>query len=482
MAKKSNEPSPSSPRTHRIGLYIRVSTEEQAENPEGSIKSQEQRLRSHVQFQNQEEAFGEVASVFVDRAKSGKDTHRSELQRMLQAIQRREVTLVMVTELSRLSRSIKDVCEIWELMRSQGCEFLSLREKFDTTTAAGEMVLYTIANIAQFERKQCSERIRANFLARAERGLFNGGSIPFGFELDPERRGHLKANEADAEIVREAYRTFLREGCLSKAGTSLNDRGFRMTRTRQGGGNRARLGHFTVDNLHQMLTSSSYLGIRTYQAKGEIKTTKACWPALVDEATFKQVGRTLKQNYRRLKSTQNNRFPFLLSGLVVCGSCGDRLPGKSAHGNGGKIPYYEHGWATKRQAYLNQKVFHCEPHRVLAKKLEPAVWEDVVQLLSNPDLAQAVIQEAHVIHGSQAHLSEADRVRTKIRDIELQIEAVSEHLTKLPKEMSPAPIFAQIHKLDQLKAQSQKELDQVQQTGANLDLRAALKDYATFLK
>lgn len=468
-------------RIHRIGLYIRVSTEEQAENPEGSIKSQEQRLKSHVQFQNQEENFGEIAGVFIDRARSGKDTNRVELQRLFQAIRRKEISLVMVTELSRLSRSIKDVCEFWDLMKENGCEFLSLREKFDTTTAAGEMVLYTIANIAQFERKQCSERIQANFLARAQRGLFNGGSIPFGYELDPDRRGYLRVNEVEAEIVREAYHTFLKEGCLSKAGVSLNHRGFRLGRRRQGGGSKSRLGHFTVDNLHQMLTNPSYRGVRAYRVRGETQTTRACWPAIIEEQVFEQVSKILKRNYRRLKSTQNRRYPFLLSGLVVCGSCGDHLPGKSAHGNGGKIPYYEHGWATKRQAYLNQRLFSCDPHRVLAKKLEPAVWEDILQVLSSPELAQAIIHEAHAFHAKQNQVSEADRIRVKIRDIEVQIEAVAEHLTKIPKGMSPAPIFTQMERLEQIKSEAQREYDAIYKSGLMRDVPVSLKEYSAFL-
>jgi DNA invertase Pin-like site-specific DNA recombinase len=126
----------------RVGLYIRVSTEEQAQNPEGSIKSQEQRLREHLRFKNQEQYLGDVSDVFVDRARSGKDMARPELQRLLIAISQGEIDLVMVSELSRLSRSIKDFSGIWELMQKNGCGFLSLRENFDTTTAAGEMVLY----------------------------------------------------------------------------------------------------------------------------------------------------------------------------------------------------------------------------------------------------------------------------------------------------------------------------------------------------
>ena len=143
----------------RIGLYIRVSTEEQAKNLDGSIRNQEERLKNYVRQRNSDQNFGEIVDIFIDRAKSGKDTNRPELQRMLKSIKRRELDLIMSSELSRISRSIKDFSEIWELMQSYDCGFLSLRENFDSTTAAGEMLLFSMANLAQFERRQVSERV-----------------------------------------------------------------------------------------------------------------------------------------------------------------------------------------------------------------------------------------------------------------------------------------------------------------------------------
>ncbi|MFN7728367.1 MAG: recombinase family protein, partial [Bdellovibrio sp.] len=64
MTKKKNKvPSQNG---FRIGLYIRVSTEEQAENPEGSIKSQECRLREFTQHKNSFENFGKIIEVYCD--------------------------------------------------------------------------------------------------------------------------------------------------------------------------------------------------------------------------------------------------------------------------------------------------------------------------------------------------------------------------------------------------------------------------------
>jgi site-specific DNA recombinase len=133
----------------KIAFYVRVSTEEQAQSPEGSIKNQEERLRRVVRERVEDGENAEIVGVFVDPGLSGKDTKRPELQRMFAMIRKREINLVIVSELSRLSRNTKDFCEMWEFFQEHDCEFTSLREKFDTTTAAGEMMLHMMMNFAQ---------------------------------------------------------------------------------------------------------------------------------------------------------------------------------------------------------------------------------------------------------------------------------------------------------------------------------------------
>jgi site-specific DNA recombinase len=468
---------------YRVGLYVRVSTEEQAQNPEGSIKSQEQRLRQYIDFKNMEGNFGSAAELFIDRAKSGKDTNRPQLQRMLQCIRKKEIDLVMVCELSRLSRSIRDFTDIWELMKAHGCGFLSLREQFDTTTAAGEMVLYTIANISQFERKQVSERVSANFLARAKRGLFNGGSVPFGYEMNQENKGHLLIVAEEAEVVKACFDMYLEHGGLATTAKILNERGYRFAKARAGGGEKPRLGTFTVDNLQGVLRNQAYKGIRVFVENGESKVTKACWPEIISSEKFDRVQRILTKNFEgRVKTTFPNRYPFMLSTLMVCGQCGDGLPGKSAHGNGGKIPYYEHGWAVKKQASLNKKIFNCTPTRFPARIVEPIVWQEIVKLLSNETYGVALIEQANLAHKKNSKVTEVDRLRNKIKGVDDQLGALAEHLSKIPTGISPAPIFTQMQSLTTLKMGLQKDFERLQVSGDFCDKPASLKDYQSYIK
>lgn len=435
-------------KNYKIALYVRVSTDEQAENPEGSIKNQQQRLREAVIYRNKNSSFGEITGVYIDSAISAKDMNRPKLQEMLRAIQNGEINLVMVTELSRLSRNNRDFLSMWDLMREFKCSFMSLREDFDTTTAAGEMLLFQLMNFAQFERKQTSERVTANNLARSARGLYNGGPVPLGYKLMESKPGYLEVDLEFAETVKTAFSAFLKAGSLAQTAKWLNDHGFKMKKHMEGGGMQMRLGHFTVENLQRILRNKSYIGIKSYTQRGEIKESKAVWEGIVDEAIFNQVGKVLAKNRSRLKPLKVGSYPYLLSGLATCLVCKDCMSGKSANGNGGRVYYYEHAWASKREACLSKKFFKCEPHRVSAKKLEALIWIETVKVLSSPQFIQTMIGEVKKIHEEARNNSQSDKIKAKVRGVDSQIGSLVEKLSLIPKSVSPTPIFKQMEKLE----------------------------------
>lgn len=451
---------PSKNKNYKIALYIRVSTEEQAENPEGSIKNQEQRLRDAVRYRNQNSSFGEIVTVYTDAGISAKDMKRPQLQAMLKAIRNKEIDLVMVTELSRLSRNNRDFLGMWDMMHDCGCRFMSLREDFDTTTAAGEMLLFQLMNFAQFERKQTSERVSANISARASRGLYNGGAIPIGYKRIPEKLGYLAIDEDAALTVKAAFDAFLREDCLSHAAKWLNDNGYSIKRHREGGGSKARVGHFTVDNLHDILRNKMYVGLKTYTDKGVEKETKAVWTAIIDELTFKRANDKLAKNRHRLKPFTKERFPYLLSGISHCMTCGDFMPGKTATGKRAKIGYYEHSWGTKKDSTLSKKIFKCDPHRVLSKKVEPLVWQELVRFVTDTKFIAEMMENLKLKSQENPQGKERERLKIKVSSYNSQLEAMAERLSQLPKTVSPAPIFKQMEKIEAHKKEAELALEQ----------------------
>src|SRR5690606_13671598 len=123
-------------------------------------------------------------------------------------VRKGKVDMIFVTDLSRLSRSIKDFCLLLDDLQKANARFLSIKEQFDTTTAAGEMMIFNLMNLAQFERKQTSERVAMNFHARALRGLRNGGPPILGYDKDPSNPSSLKVNDKEANDIREIFSMF----------------------------------------------------------------------------------------------------------------------------------------------------------------------------------------------------------------------------------------------------------------------------------
>jgi len=444
---------------YKIALYVRVSTEEQATNLEGSLKSQEQRLRGAIEFRNRQGNFGELVGVYIDAGISAKDMNRPRLQDMLRDIRTKKINLVMVTEITRLSRNNRDFLEMWDMMRDLGCRFMSLGNDFDTTTAAGEMLLFQMMNFAQFERKQTSERVAANILARSSRGLYNGGSIPLGFKKCHSRSGSLDIDEPHAETVRIAFNAFLKEGSLSLAARWLNNNGYKAKVHLEGGGSRMRIGHFTVDNLQKMLRNKAYIGVKSYRHKGIDLEVKAVWDGIVDETIFYRANEKLTKNRSRLKPiTDQSRHPYLLSGVAFCMTCGDHMPGKSATGRNGKIPYYEHSWATKRESCLTKKTFKCDPTRVQAKKAEALVWAEFCRLLEKQDFLLELQRRVKELYLKNDENSEKDKLKAKLYGVNSQLDALAERIAILPAAVSPVPLFKQMEKLEGVKKDLEERL------------------------
>jgi site-specific DNA recombinase len=427
----------------RICIYTRVSTEEQAENPEGSIKNQEMRLREYVKLKNMMEPFGEIEAVFSDPGVSAKNMKRPGFQKMLKSIERREVDLVLVTELSRFSRSTKDFANLQDFLEENGCKFMSIRENFDTSGAAGSMVLNLMASIAEFERRQTAERISHSFLARAKRGLYNGGSVPLGYRIDSEKPGTLAVVPEEAELVHLFFKTFLKEQTLAKTAKKLNEQGVKIPRQVRGGGS-VRGNSIRFDSVYRILRNKAYLGIRVFQTKSGWEEVPALWEPIIDPEIFTRVQKILEANCSRRK-THTNKFPFTLTGILECKQCGEKMSGASATGGTGKrVGYYEHLATRKNESSLNHKLLDHKPRRIPASKIEPAVWDEVKKFVMSDEFSKSLLLRAQAMQGLNEKEANLQVLNLKQNALDRQIVILAERIAKLPENINPKPLFDQL--------------------------------------
>ena len=159
--------------------YVRVSTQEQADSGL-SLQDQETRIRAYCQAKG-----WDLVEVLVDAGASGANTNRPGLRQVLAMVRHREVDVICVLKLDRLTRSVKDLGLLLEEFEHHQVAFSSVTDNFDTTTANGRLVMNVLASVAQWERDIIAERTR-DALAVKKASLRRTGEIPFGFKLDDD--------------------------------------------------------------------------------------------------------------------------------------------------------------------------------------------------------------------------------------------------------------------------------------------------------
>jgi site-specific DNA recombinase len=328
-----------------VGLVVRVSTDRQAANDEGSLKNQLQRLRKHIEYKSVacEERWQETA-VYELRAISGKDSMRSpELQKLFGNIRAGRINTVLCTALDRICRSVKDFLWFFENLNEHGVEFVCLKQNYDTTTSQGKLFVTIMMALAEFERDQTSERNRDATAARAERGLWNGGRL-LGYDLDANRRGHLIPNPQEAVLVNFAFDTYLKCGSMKETAEALNRRGYRTKSFSSRRGKDHPGVEFGTSSVQYLLKNPAYVGKKQINKKGqngkEYRLVPAVWPAIVEEEKFEKVQRLMAANGRtNHNGSQPVRHTYCLAGLLRCGRCRGPMKGRSGTGKL-KVTYY----------------------------------------------------------------------------------------------------------------------------------------------
>ena len=140
----------------RVGLYARVSTQDQQ-----TIPLQIRAMRNYAATR------GWTIAVQVKEVGSGA-AERQLRQKLIEAARRREIDVVLVWRLDRWGRSLPDLVSTLEELYHLGVGFVSLTEALDLTTPTGRAMAGLLSVFAQFEHEILRERVRAG-LAHARR-------------------------------------------------------------------------------------------------------------------------------------------------------------------------------------------------------------------------------------------------------------------------------------------------------------------------
>ncbi len=427
----------------KIGVYARVSTEEQASKPENSLDNQIHRCRQYLMSQgHQERSLGGVR-LYREEGYSGKDTNRPELRRLVRDIRAGSVDLLVFTELSRVSRSVSDFLALVEFLEECGVQFISLREKFDTTSPHGRLIMIVLMALCQFERETTSLRTKLAMRDRAEKGLFNGGSVPFGY--DSAGNGQLTVNEPEAQIVREAFRLYLENGSVAETANTLKERGYRRSAWTSTRGRRHEGGPLAWNTVAHILKNAVYAGYKAVNLKarklppeeelalGEeerFRLVQAVWEPIIDLETFQAAQDLLAENRERTANTIAAKdYDYVLQGIVRCGTCGAVLEGAGSKKQ--RYHYYRHPSGTRSP--------ECSQASWRAETVEETVLGRLELLAEDEDILEHLIQKANdrIEDSTPAKGRALVAARKHLNGLKADHEALVERLMAAPKGKVP---------------------------------------------
>jgi site-specific DNA recombinase len=230
----------------RAGIWIRVSTDEQAQgdSPETHLRRAQMYCELHG---------WQPVAVYDLSGVSGKTViEHPETLRMLADLVAGRINGLIFSRLARLARNTRELLDIADQFRAAGAALISISENLDTSTPAGQLMYTLFGALAEWERAEISARVAASVPIRAAQGKPTGGRGPWGYRwIDNGAGKRLVIDEPEAEKIKTIFSILVEEqGNVKKTCSRLN---FMGLRTRHGA-------EFSATGLKRIIDDPVYSG------------------------------------------------------------------------------------------------------------------------------------------------------------------------------------------------------------------------------
>jgi len=356
------------PKRQRCAIYTRKSTEHNLDLAFNSLDAQREACEAYIKSQAHE-GWALVRERFDDGGLSGASLDRPALQGMLDKVRARQIDIVVVYKVDRLTRSLADFAKLVEAFDEHDVSFVSVTQSFNTTSSMGRLTLNVLLSFAQFEREVIGERVRDKIAASKRKGIWVGGPVPLGYRSVDKK---LEIVPEEADLVRKIFEGYLRLGSISALAASLNAEGIKPKPRQLANGRTVAAAFYRVGPLAHLLKNRFYIGEVAYC--GEVHAGEH--EPILDRPVFEAVQSRLKQQAVE-RSAVRSSTPSLLAGRIF----DDRLnPMTPTHANKKGVRY---------RYYVSHALLQGRPNE--AGSIARVSAPDVEALIANGLRANSVV-------------------------------------------------------------------------------------------
>ncbi|MEZ5655044.1 MAG: recombinase family protein [Sphingobium sp.] len=371
----------------RCAVYTRKSTEEGLEQSFNSLDAQRESCEAYILSQAGE-GWDCLPDLYDDGGWSGGNMERPALKRLLEDIARGRIDIVVVYKVDRLTRSLMDFARIVEIFDTNNTSFVSVTQAFNTTSSMGRLTLNVLLSFAQFEREVTGERIRDKIAASKARGMWMGGIVPLGYDLE-ERK--LIINPEEAETVRHIFTRYLTLNSIIALAKELAGEGIRSKRWTSRSGNTHGGVTLSCGALSHILNNRIYLGeithsSRSSQSRGTSTHEARSYPGqhdpIIDPDLFNAVADRLAAHHHR-KATRKTRAAACPLTSKLFDSDGQPMRPSFSYGRGKRMyRYYVSDCLLPNGQIVNTS--NRTGQRLPAQRIETLIARSLTKLLPDP--------------------------------------------------------------------------------------------------
>jgi site-specific DNA recombinase len=435
----------------RVALYARVSSEKQAEA--NTIASQVAELRQRIAADG---CTLHDDDCFIDDGVSGTTLLRPALERLRDQAAQGTIDRLYVLAPDRLARKASYQALLLDEFSKAGVEIVFLNHALGKSPE-DDLLLQVQGVIAEYERAKIMERARRGKLHAARQGSVNVlCQAPFGYRYVTIQEGGGQARyEVVLEEARIVQQIFI---WIGREHLSLSEVARRLEK--QHISTRTGLRRWNTASLANLVKNPAFFGKATFgktrvqpwrpglrPRRGQSGPPRRPYsvtrqdtnpieipvPALIDVELFEAANEQLADNRRRYRESRRGAS-FLLQGLLVCPVCAYAWCGQPRYQKKARrrfdrpTGYYR--CSGRMNGAANEDQSRCMARAIPTEELDEAVWQDVCQLLREPQRIEAEYERRLQSKDDASPTSQslAARVRQVKRGIARLIDAYRDGL------------------------------------------------------